>query len=239
MPSNALANLRVAILEDDPRNRGRLSNLVTMSGGVPVPASPRAPALTEFSTYLERENVSLVVCDHRLFERGNYACYTGAAAVAASYHSGRGGVLVTAWEKEDSELSIREYRRWIPALIQATDLDRSILEKALLQADREVRGNSPIRERVPHRTIMTVQRFEQRGTEQVVKVVMSQWNTQDEVGFPMNIVPQCIRAKLAPGMLLIAQVNVEAMSAEDLFFDSFELPDSDALRKSKTLFSGA
>lgn len=237
MPSTTLTNRRIAILEDDPTNRDRLSSFVTMSGGIPIPVSPPAPALDNLERYLTCENISMVVCDHRLFER-NYACYTGAAAVAVSYRSGRGGVLVTSFEVDDAETSIREYRRWIPALVQATELRPPLFESALLQADREVREKSPSRERMPYRTIMTVRGVVQKGAKKVVKVMMSQWDPRTEVGFPLDMLPEGMQAVVAPGMILIAQVNVEAARAEDLFFDRFETPDPDVLQKSKTLFGG-
>jgi len=179
----------------------------------------------------------MVVCDHRLFERGSYATYNGAAAVAASYRSGRGGVLVTAWEREDAELSIREHRRWIPVLIHATELKRTVLEEALLQADREARQHLPVRQRVPYRTIMTVTSLVSSGGKQVVKVVMSQWNPNLEVGFPISMLPQGMRAAAVPGNMLIAQVNLEAERPEGLFFDSFELPDPDVLHRTQTFLN--
>jgi hypothetical protein len=38
-----------------------------------------------------------------------------------------------------------------------------------------------------------------------------------------------------PGSLLIAQVNIDAARQEDLFFDEFELPNPDALKKAKSV----
>src|SRR5258706_14190296 len=110
-----LDNQRVAILEDNPDNRDRWVDLVKMCGGIGVPVVPPVPSLSELETYFENYNIAMVMCDNRLFEH-DYADYYGAAAVAASYRSGRGGVLITAYEKDDAELSIRQFRRWVPAL---------------------------------------------------------------------------------------------------------------------------
>lgn len=38
-----------------------------------------------------------------------------------------------------------------------------------------------------------------------------------------------------PGNLLIAEVNIEADRQEDLFFDTFELPNADVLKKADTI----
>lgn len=232
-----LSNERIAILEDDPISRERLSDYVKGIGGVPAPVGPRAPALVDFNAFLGNEGISMVVCDHRLFERGNYAAYYGAEALKEAYRSGRGGVLVTAWEKDDAELSIREYRRWIPALIHSTDLRRNTLESALLLADREARQHQPAPQRIGYRSIMAVTNLIPTGDRVIVKVVMSQWNPNLEVGFPLHMLPEEMRRSASPGNLLIAQVNLDAECAEDLFFDEFELPDPDVLKKSKAFFN--
>lgn len=236
MPTNALTNQRVAIFEDDATNRDRWTSMVNLCGGTPLPVADRAPSLKNLGTFFKTKKITMLMCDHHLFERGDYAGYYGAEAVAASYRSGIGGILVTAFERDDAELSLRKFRRWIPALINSPKLTLNNLGAALLQADREVRQQAPTRERVPHRTIITVRRIEKRAAHKIVKVMMSQWNAAVEVGFPLEMVPEKIRPAVAPGTLLIAQVNVEAARAEDLYFDQFELPENDVLDKAKALF---
>jgi hypothetical protein len=237
MSINQLSKQRIAILEDNPTNRGRLSDLVKMTGGIPVPASPYAPIFNDFDKFLRREMISMVICDHRLFEHGNYADYTGAKAIAESYRCGCGGVLVTSWENTDAESTIREYRRWIPSLIHSSDLRLDTLVPALLEADREVKQRIIGKNRIPYRTIMTIQRVVNRGTDKIVKVVMGQWNIDEEIGFPLRLIPKSIQANIIPGNMLIAQVNIDATRAEELFFDEFEIPDADVLKKSQTFFN--
>ena len=229
-------NLRIAILEDDPTNRARLSDLITMIGAVALAVPPPAPALTDLEPFLVRQRISMVVCDHRLFERGDYAPYTGADAIKVSYQSGRGGVLVTAYENADAESSIRAHRRWIPALVHATELRRAVLESALVRADRETRQHLPVPQRVPYRTLVTVRSLVTKGSETIVKVVMGQWRSTEEVGFPLSMLPVEMHESVVPGNMLIAQVNLEAERGEDVFFDQFELPDPDVLRKSQAFF---
>jgi len=236
MAAITLSNRRIAILEDNPTNRDRLSGMVKLCGGIAVPVDGPAPRLRGLKAYFTSQRIHLVICDHHLSERGDYAPYYGAQAVAESYRQGIGGILVTAFEKDDAELSLRRFRRHIPALIRSPeDFDRGKLVAALLQADREVREYSPSLERIPHRTIMTVQRIEPRGSTKVVKVIMSQWNASQAVGFPLDLIPKAFQAAVKPGELLIAQVNIEAVRQEDLFFDKFELPDANALKTAKTI----
>lgn len=210
--------------------------MVTLCGGTAVPVNGRAPELQKLKAYFKQERVTLLICDHHLFEHGDYAGYFGADAIAASYLTGIGGILVTAYEKDDAELSLRKNRRWIPEVIHSTQLNRTNMGESLLRADREVRQKTLARERVPYRTVMTIRRIETRGTAKIVKVVMSQWNATEEVGFPLDMVPEEIRPTVVPGNLLIAQVNVAAAQSDDLYFDQFELPDPDVLKKAKSLF---
>ena len=235
MPAPTLANRRVAIFEDDQRNRERLSGLVKLCGGVGVPVDPPAPSLNRLMAYYTDQRINLVICDHHLSQRGDYAPYFGAQAVAESYRHGIGGILVTAYERDDAELSLRLYRRQIPALIRSPGLDRANLQTALLQAEAEVQKHQLTRERVPHRTIMTVLRVYERNTSKIVKVMMSQWDSEQEVGFPLDLIPAKLRMAAKPGNLLIAQVNIDAARQEDLFFDEFELPNRDALKKAKSI----
>ncbi len=154
MPTLNLLNRRVAIFEDDQVNRQRLSGLVRLCGGVAVPVDPPAPNLNRLKAYLADQHINLVICDHHLSQRGDYAPYFGAQAVAESYRHGVGGILVTAYERDDAENSLRRYRRQIPALIRSpTELNRANLQMALLQAENEVEKHQLIRERIPHRTI--------------------------------------------------------------------------------------
>jgi hypothetical protein len=237
MTTKPLDNVCVAVFDDNPVNRERLSDCIRSQGGEPIEVSPRAPSsLNLLEDFYRLKRVSLIACDHRLFD-GNYANYYGAQAVAESYRHGRGGVLITAYENYDADHSIREYRRWIPVLLHATDIKPSGLGEALLQADREVRQHLVPQHREPFRTIMTIKQLIPKGNATIVKVVMSQWNPHVEVGFPLNMVPKEMQASVSPGNMLIAQVNICAARAEDLYFDQFELPDPNALRKSKAFFN--
>lgn len=237
MSPATLSNRRIAIFEDDDRNRDRLSGLVTLCGSIPVPVVSPAPTLPGLKRYFALQKIDLVVCDHHLSQRGDYAPYQGAEAVAESYRQGIGGILVTAYERDDAELSLRRFRRYIPALIRSPEeLSRPNLQAALVQAELEVGKCRMTRERLPHRTILTVVRIDPRGTSKVVKVLMSQWDADQEVGFPLDLIPKTLQPLITPGKILIAQVNIEAARQEDLFFDEFEFPSANVLEKAKAIF---
>jgi hypothetical protein len=216
--------------------RDRLCTLVKMCRAVPVPSAGHAPKLTGLKDYFQSERIDLLISDHRLFEHHDYATYCGAQAVAESYRLGVGGIVLTAYERNDADDSLRRSRRWIPALLHSRELTTDSLKDALIRADIEVRQHRVPPDRIPHRTIMTVQGIEPHGDSKVVKVMMSQWDSKQEVGFPLDLVPKKFQAAVKPGKLLIAEVNIEAERQEDLFFDKFELPDPDVLKKAQALF---
>jgi CheY-like chemotaxis protein len=238
MTATTLSNHRIAIFEDNPLNRERLSDMVTRCGATALPVDGPAPELAGLKAYLKTHQASMVICDHHLSQKKDYAPFLGAQAVAACYKFGIAAILVTAFESTDAESSLRLFRRHIPALVRSpANFDRPHVEAALLQADKEVRENKPIRERIPHRTIMTVQDVELRGATRIVKVMMAQWNSRQEVGFPMDLVSKEIRSAVKPGNMLLAEVNIEAARQEDLYFDNFELPHAHVLKKAESLFS--
>jgi len=236
MASPSLQNRRIAVFEDSDTKRDRLCTLVKMCRAVPVPSVGHAPKLNGLRNYFQSERIDLLISDHRLYEHHDYATYCGAQAVAESYRLGIGGIVLTAYGRNDADNSLRRSRRWIPALLHSKELTPDRLKDALIKADVEVREHRVPLERTPHRTIMTVQSIEPRGDSKVVKVMMSQWDSKQEVGFPLDLVPKKFQAAVKPGKLLIAEVNIEAERQEDLFFDKFELPDADVLKKAKALF---
>ena len=242
MLAATLSHRRIAIFEDDPTNRERLADLISDCGGDALPINGPAPALSELKQFCDYNKINLLVCDHHLTERSNYASYYGAEAVARSYRNGIGGILVTAYERDDAEVLLRRHRRLIPALLHSpTDVNSANLQTALAQAEQEVLKHKPILERIPHRTIMTVQNIETRGASKVkvVKVIMIQWNAEQEVVFPLDLIPVKLHHAVRPGRSLIAQVNIEAARQEDVYFEKFELPNPDVLKKAKAIFDRA
>lgn len=238
MPATTLSNRRIAIFEDNPLNRERLSDMVARCGATAIPVNRPAPKLDSLKAFLESQHANMVVCDHHLSQKEDYAAFLGAEAVAMCYRLGIAAILVTAFESTDAESSLRIFRRHIPALVRSpADLDRAHVEAALLKAETEVCGRKLPRDRVPHRTIMTVQRIEPRFDAKIVKVMMAQWNATQEVGFPLSLVPKELQTAVKPGNMLFAEVNIEAARQEELYFHNFELPDADVLKKAETLFS--
>ena len=65
-----------------------------------------------------------------------------------------------------------------------------------------------------YRAIMTVKSI----SDTEAKVMMSQYKPEKEVSIPLDIIPDRIRFILKPDMMLIAMVNIQVESDDDLFF---------------------
>ncbi len=87
MPAITLSSRRIAVFEDNERKRERLCGFVKMCHGVAVPVTGHAPKINALPDFFSAEKIELLVCDHRLFEHGDYAPYFGAQAVAESYRT--------------------------------------------------------------------------------------------------------------------------------------------------------
>lgn len=72
-------------------------------------------------------------------------------------------------------------------------------------------------------SIMRVESVRNEGGNEMVEVALMNWNPQRTVRFPIFLVPKNLQAKLDRDVLLLAEVNVGAKKAEDLFFEAIRL----------------
>jgi hypothetical protein len=224
---------RIAVFDDYPNGRERWSDRIRALGMEPYPVV-NAPSLGEVESFLRLNNISEVVSDHRLSERP-YAGYSGAELVKVCYQAKIGAVLLTNWTRQDADTSLRVYRRWLPCVLDTGNMGvpDSDIRTALQLADAEAREGIVPRHREPFRTVMTIARTEVQANRMMVRVMIGQWRPNEEVGFPLDMVPEHMRTEIRPNKLLLAQVNLDAECVEDLYFDNFELPDPDALSQSQ------
>lgn len=227
----------IAVFEDHVEQRERLADTIQAMGMVPFRVeSP--PALSDIAAFIADHQITGVISDHRLNER-HYSDYLGAQVAKTFYRLHVGTVLLTSYTQSDANTTLRIHRRWLPCVIDPNQLSnpRMELQAALAQADAEARQGLLPAQREPFRTVMTVTRTETLGNRQMVKVLIGQWRADQEVSFPLEMVPEQIRHKVKPNELLIAHVNLDAEQPEDLYFDGFELPDADAYRESQALLN--
>jgi hypothetical protein len=227
---------RIAVFEDHVDQRERLEGTIRAMGMEAIRVD-HPPAFSEIPSFMKNNGITGVLSDHRLNER-HYSDYLGAELVKACYGLHIGAVLLTSYTHRDANTTLRIHRRWLPCVIAPEELSnpREEIKAALERADAEARQGLLPAQREPFRAIMTVTRSETLGNRQMVKVLIGQWRPQVEVAFPLEMIPKGIRHHVKPNELLIAQVNLDAEHAEDLYFENFELPDADAYRESQAFF---
>lgn len=216
--SNSSRN--VGIIDDNPTNRERYSDFVRSKSFEPIAFEGQLDSIDSLIAQAKEYNITYALCDHRLFEQGDYAAFYGSEAVATFYKTHEiAPVLITGYEDEDSESTIREFRKDIPVLMHSSDVSPKQLERAMIQSYKEsIEGIiPPEREACP--AIMTVTAV----FGELVKVEICQWNTGIEVGFPISLIPSQIQSKLKSGCTLRGEVNVDAEKPEDLFFKNLKL----------------
>ena len=111
------------------------------------------------------------------------------------------------------------------------------LHDAFNACEREIVNAVVPQERRGYRAVLTVKDIVPKADEKVVKVVITQWNPTEQVGFPLSMLPASLRPRVEVGSFLLATVNTAAESTDDLFFENFELPHADDVKAVRAKFN--
>jgi hypothetical protein len=228
MSSVAVSPRSVAIVNDDERDREVWSYQVAEAGYEPYivlrPGNRPFQSIEEMAHEVE-QHAAFAVFDHRLSPKG-LAQFTGAEMIAELYDRHRvAPLLVTTWEKQDADTTIRLHRKKVPVLLAAQDFDDDpeIIRECFMASAREVLEGHVSLERRGWRTAVQI---EGRDTESRIKVVdalIPGWNPEAKVTFPLDLIRAELRDFAEPGQVFFALVNTGAERDEDLFFSDFEL----------------
>ncbi len=230
-----IATPTIAIIDDDAASRATYAGSAIAAGFRPYCCEQRFRRVEEVLDEAREHRARFALCDHRLTE-GHYARFYGAEVVARFYDAGIPAVLVTSYLRSDMETTIRPFRRKIPRLLPG--ISPALLREALEACKAEVVEHEIPMERRGCRAVLTVKELASRGSLTVVKVRITQWSTTELAGFPLSMVPAEIRNDVKVGAFLFATVNTGANSADDLFFENFELPHSDDVKAIQAQFGG-
>lgn len=225
----------IAIVDDDADSRATYAGSAEIAGFKPYCCEQRFRRVEEVLDEANEHRARFALCDHRLTE-GHYARFTGAEVVARFYDAGIPAVLVTSYLRSDIETTIRPFRRKIPRLLPG--ISPVSLREALEACKAEVVDNKVPLERRGCRAVLTVKELASRGSQTVVRVRITQWSTTELAGFPLSMVPNEIRKDVKVGAFLFATVNTGALSADDLFFEDFQLPHPDDVKTVQAQFGG-
>ena len=229
-------NDAVLIVDDDRESR-RSYELTARAAGfrVHMVLGP-VRSVQQLLDTAKTERARFALCDHRLSE-GHYARFSGAEAVARCNQANFPAVLTTRYQRSDVDTSIRRWRRWIPRLVASSELSPPNLHEAFDACEREIVKAVVPTERRGYRAVLTVKDIVPKADEKVVKVVITQWNTTEQVGFPLSMLPVSLRSRVEVGSFLLATVNTAAESADDLFFEDFEFPHADDVKAVRAQFN--
>ncbi|MBI5384997.1 MAG: hypothetical protein HZA90_09965 [Verrucomicrobia bacterium] len=235
MPS---AGETILIVDDDAQSRSNYTLLARSAGYRAEPVLGPLRSIGQLLAVAKKCGARYALCDHRLSE-GHYASFQGAEAVAGCNKARMpAAVLTTGYQQTYADTSIRKWRRWIPSLIPSTKITPQLLRDACERCRKEVLEAIVPMERRGCRAVLTVKELIPRGSETVVRVRITQWSTTELAGFPLSMVPVSLQEKIAVGAFLFASVNTGASSADDLFFENFELPHPDDIKAIHTQFGG-
>jgi hypothetical protein len=210
----------VAVIDDDRGAAEAMSEIVRDAGFDPfVVTGRRFEMVSDLVSHVQL-NARAAVCDHRLRPR-QLAAFDGAEAAVELMNVRIPSVLVTQYVDTDSHVSIRRWRRDIPVLLSRDDADSDRIKQGLDDCAREMMGEY-LPGRRPWRTLIQVDGIDQESGEQVVEARVPAWNPLKVVRFPSSLLPHGLRAAIAPGTYLFAEVNIGAETEEELYFSEFE-----------------
>lgn len=219
--------LRVVAIIDDKQDQAETTGaLVEDAGYEPRILSCPFPDPGDLVRRV-KEAADAAICDHRL-RPGGCAPFNGAEAAARLYREKVPTILQTLYLPMDGDVSIREYRREIPALLAKADADPERIREMLEFSRREIEGEV-LPGRRPRRTLVRIEEIAREAGEEVVDAVVPGWNPRQAVRFPTKLILRDVAVDLRPGQRFFAMVNVGAECEEALFFYGFEMAsDPDA-----------
>ncbi len=217
---------RVVIVDDDPDNAEEVANLVSDSGYQPFPITDLKANLEEMLG-LARSRGNVLVCDHRLNVKQSVS-YSGASLLAQWIRQGQPGLLLTVLNQTDCDTTIRQHRRTLPVVLPRQGFDELVFQQGLDDCVAELNGDlRPWRR--PWRTLVHVlERTDERGLT-VLDAILPGWKSHVNVRFPIDLLPESLRAKAQPDSYFFAKVNTGAEDVADLYLVDFELAPPVAL----------
>jgi hypothetical protein len=161
------------------------------------------------------------ICDYNLKVKA-YSNFNGAELAAEFYKVGFPAVLCTKWHTAVID-EMRQFRRFIPSLIDPGNLDPTSIKFGIESCIREFDGDFRAVRR-PWRSLIRVEEIREtdHGVE-FVYVVVPAWNSNEVVKLPAMLIPPEVLQKLGAGSRLHAKVNLGAVGNEELFFEEWEL----------------
>lgn len=210
----------VAIIDDDSHEADVISITVQDAGFQPQILSNGYKSALDVAKGVKKV-AQAAICDNRLSPYG-YAQFDGASVVAELNRQGVPALLVTQFVNQDSDVSIRKWRKHIPVLFRRDEVDEDRIAQGFDICLKEIRGEH-LPGRKPWRSLVQIVDIRREDNQKVVDVIVPSWHPKESLRFPASLMPTNLRRRLKCGIHLFAMVNIGAEKAEELFFYDFEL----------------
>jgi len=214
----------VAIVDDRADDLLTLEGELEEAGHQAIAREMPLSSLDALVDWLESQGAEALVCDQRL-SAAHYAAFDGAEAVSHVLRRLRlPSVLVSSFIDTDGISAIRRWRDRVPVLIGKALLTPDAINRGFELCRSELEGDIPP-QRVPRRTGVHIESVYRHGTDLMVEAIVPGWNPQSAVSFPIDLVTEeDLRLRVSDRAVdwVIAKVNVDAESADELFFLDFE-----------------
>lgn len=216
--------MRVAIVDDRADELLALEGELEEAGHLAIPREAPLPSLDDLVEWLADQNVEAFVCDQRL-SAAHYATFHGAEAISHVLDElGLPSLLVSSFIDTDGIAAIRRWRDRVPVLIGKALLTPEVINRGFALCRSELEGDVPP-QRIPRRTGLHVESVYAQGPDMIVEAMVPGWDPHSAVSFPLDLIgDDALREEVRELRVdwLIARVNVDAESAEELFFIDFE-----------------
>jgi CheY-like chemotaxis protein len=207
---------RVAVVDDDDDDRDWLVEQLEEADIEPV------PILGQFGNDLEKliesiasSRADFVICDYRL-QSTNFAAFSGATVVRKLKQNTMPAMLLTMYQSTN-KLELRVVRDELPVVVSRNDFNSFDLSRYASVCIREIAGN-PIDSRKAHRVIIGVLEVaSDRGTK-MFEVEVPSWRPGHAILLPESCIVESERTKIAKGLYMMGDVNIDARHEDELFF---------------------
>lgn len=213
--------VRIAIVDDEPDDAETAKLELSNDGfdSVIISGDHHFYRPEELANVIESQ-ADVAICDHRL-RPGGLADFDGAELAATLFERNIPALLITQYYM-DSDVSIRRWRRKVPVLMKRAEVDPLKVREGLSRCRAEIGGHPP-KDRKPYEALVHVDEVRKESGENVIDVMVSNWDPHQAVRLPISLVPSNLRQSISSGVWLLATVNVGAERPEDLYFEDMRL----------------
>lgn len=224
---------RVAIVNDNNAAREEMAQNLFEAGLEPIIQNARLSSIDECITNVTSK-AEAAILEHHL-NKGHYANFMGAEAVAQLYRQQFPSLLVTAWAEADRD-NIHPFRRHIPVLIRSNQAEPETIMGGFEQCINEFK-NSYSTERKPWRTLVRIEEVHRYLEKPMVYAIVPAWNPRQVVKFPLSLFPINLQPTVEPVARFLSKVNIGATHYDDLYFTDFSIVEKPRGEYAKFLHS--